>query len=121
LVMGGRVLLVLGGLCVLVAVWLAAFGFLFGRGYGHSVGELLPGTLLSLGVATAMFWIVLRFWRGGWRQRGPRIAAGLLAFGGLGLGLYAAVVDPGDAIFTVPVLGIVVAIFGGMVVVGRPR
>ncbi len=92
--------------------YLAHVNFAFTYGDGHSLSSALPGTLGLLGVAGLMGWIVLRCACGGFGQRGPRIAVGLLVVAGLALAAYAAAVDPGDAAFTVPVLLAIVSIFG---------
>jgi len=98
------ILLLAGALCALGLAWMAVGTFAFGRGYGQPVAALLPVCAAMLAAAAAMGWVVLRFWRGGFGQRGPRRVALGLAAVGAGLALWSGLADPGDAVFTLPVL-----------------
>lgn len=107
-------LLLAGALCALGLAWLAVGIFAFGRGYGQPVASLLPACGAMLLGALAMAWVVLRLWRGGFGQRGPRRVALALAAVGVGLAIWSGVTDPGDAVAIVPLLLVVAAVFAAL-------
>lgn len=114
------VLLLAGALCALGLAWLALGAFAFGRGYGQPVAALLPGCAAMLTGAAAMAWVVLRLWHDS-GQSGPRRMALGLAAVGAGLALWSGMTDPGDAVFTVPVLLAVSGLFAVLGLIGAPR
>lgn len=114
------ILLLAGALCALGLAWLAVGAFAFGRGYGQPVSALLPGSAAMLAGAAAMAWVVVRLWRGS-GQAGPRRVALGLAGIAAGLALWSGWADPGDAVFTVPVLLAVSGLFAVLGLIGAPR
>ena len=114
------ILLLAGALCALGLAWMTLVFYAVGRDYGEQLAEMMLACAAMLAAAGAMGWVVLRFWRGGFGQRGPRrVALGLAAIG-VGLALLSLWDSPGDAFSPSLLLG-VSGLFALLGLIGAPR